>query len=167
MMKGGRRGSTLIEFTLYLLVAVLVTSICSRALHTGYRFFIEGTRRSTRLMEIYTALDVFARDIRAASNVKDDWKLTNDVDLVWRGPNGDIGWSCKKGSLWRVAGVFDGEQRVWRKRSKSLVAQASDECCFTVHESPDRETVRAATIMLTVNGKSVAATTTLCNGEVV
>ena len=133
-----RSGTSLLECTVYLLIAVLVTNICCVVLSTGYRFFIEQAQRARQLAEVHTAADLFARDMRSAPPGYGSWKVLHARELVWLQGTGAIGWLYKKNKVWRLIGTFDEMRGIWTKKAKSLVARGVDSCRFSPRRRFDR-----------------------------
>jgi len=162
-MKGRMRcGTSLLECITYLLITVLVTNICCVMLSAGYRFFVEHARRARQLAEVYTAADLFARDIRSAPSGYGCWKVLHTQELVWLQGVGALGWLYKKNKLWRVSGTYDEMRGTWSKKAKTLVARKLESCRFLPRRRFDRGNEGIAAFDLELASDTTVLTLSIC-----
>lgn len=83
------------------------------------------------LSTVYSALDVFARDIRKAPHAAYAWPLVTDIAFVFTLPDSScIGWECKDNQLMRYQGTYDSTKKQWIKKTKSLILDGVHTCSF-------------------------------------
>jgi len=156
MRRSTRRGATLIECTLYLFIAVLLTTICCAALSTGYRFFVDHAQRIRRLAGLHTAFDLLGRDIRSAPSDASRWQLLSEADLSWQQDGKSVGWLYEKKKVWRVTRSFDKAQDRWRKRAKTMVINEVDTCRFILHKHQMYDKVKAVEAIIAAGTEKIS-----------
>jgi len=84
-------------------------------------FYMKQTKKTTTLINLYTAHDVFIRDIKEAPSSRKHWKKINPHELIWHVAHNDIGWAIDKGALIRQEGRYDTNTMEWHNKTKSLI----------------------------------------------
>lgn len=121
------RGSLLIELIIYL-VLVGVLGLCAFTWFTrSQRQLLRSGQSSNVLMQLYSATDLLIRDLRASPRASDAWIVRGPSALVWRTPDGDVGWYVQKKALYRIEGSYNSQSAKWAKRTRSLAIQGLEQ----------------------------------------
>jgi len=164
-VKWAAQGASLLECTVYLLIAVLATNLCCISLHTGYRFLLDHTRRARELAALHAAADLWARDLRYAWPEAGAWYVTQSAELIWQQEKQAISWLYEKDTLWRVTGRYDAARGSWSKRARVRIAPCVKECRLVVRRNPMSQEVRAVELTLAGTTEAASIAVALRNGR--
>ncbi len=119
------RGVTLFECLVYLAVFSFIASSSMFIVARLWQSCIEGATFERSCLNLYSAFDAFAKEIRSAPSLRKKWKLISPTALVWSLNNKekkDRGWGLQKNKLVCIDGVYHVSSAQWKKKTSSSVA---------------------------------------------
>jgi len=123
---------TLLEMVIALALMSLLSLLVAQWVASSQVVLRHHAQRATRLMAIYSAQGLLARDMQQAPSDRKDWLLVGDGAYVWRTANFDIGWHVEKEVLYRTQGHYDLKKKSWAKHKKNCVAVGVRQCGLTL-----------------------------------
>jgi len=117
-----KNGFSLIECMVYCVLMATIMLIWFNGVASFTRLCNTYAYHTNALSTVYSALDVFARDIRKAPHAAYLWPLVTDTAFIFTLPDStSIGWECTDGQLLRYQGNYNSVAQQWSKKTKSLI----------------------------------------------
>jgi len=148
-----RDGFSLIECMVYCVIVATIMMLWFNGVASFTRVCTTQAGQINLTSTAYSALDVFVRDIRKAPHNFNEWPLMTDTACVFKLDEYSIGWEYKDGQLFRYQGNYNGSDKQWVKKTKSLVLDALQGCSFAYNRS--NQTMVSIEITLMTQGKKL------------
>ena len=143
-----KKGFLLLSFLLYLLLYILLTTLCFDWVLASFTTYTLRARRNAVVINAYTAHGLFIRDIHMAPLDVKEWKKISSSEVIWHYNNQDIGWCHKDKKLIRSEGHYNKQSDTWHKKINSIAAQHINTLTFAVTKQliSDRLIIKNITI---------------------
>lgn len=128
-----KNGTTLIELLIYLTLFTIMTMVMMHWVVHLWHTCMQYEKMRTSLINLTAAHDLFVYDIYYAPSAKIAWKVQTAHCLIWHQNEKDIGWLYEQGKLFRIEGMYQESQAIWRKKTKNIVASSMKNVTFTCH----------------------------------
>lgn len=138
-------GIGLLEGIIYLSCSMLFITLAGRLVLEVQSSVRLQTAMNERMVELAVALDRICKLIGAAPAEKALWKVTDESSAVYRFPEGDRAIAMENGRVISISGSYDRNNRVWRKRSSSVLLERAT-LSLTYHYTAG--TMQGVTILL-------------------
>lgn len=126
-----RAGFSLIECMVYCLLIATIMMLWFNGVASFTRICTAQAYQTNSLSAVYSALDVFARDIRRAPHATYLWPVITDTAFVFTLPDlSNIGWEYRDDQLIRYHGNYNNAKKQWIKKTKSLILDNVQTCSF-------------------------------------
>lgn len=125
-------GFSLIGCMIYCLILATIMMLWFNGVVSYTRLCTTQAHQINTLSTAYSALDVFARDIRNAPHEFAMWPLITDTTFIFKLDESIyIGWEYAQGQLIRYQGNYSSDHMQWLKRTKSLILDSVQNCSFS------------------------------------
>jgi prepilin-type N-terminal cleavage/methylation domain-containing protein len=131
-----RAGFTLIECMIYVFVLGVIALLFFSGTMRIYSHMRSAYSKNHLLLTLYTAGDVFARDLRQKPPINNEIFYRHD-GIAWRYEQTQtIGWSLEqKNTLVRHEGSYNYRTNTWSGGTKSIVCTGLTDAQFTASSS--------------------------------
>lgn len=149
-----KNGFSLIECMLYCILVAVIMMLWFNGVASFTRLCTAQANQTNSIATVYSALDVFVRDVRKAPHNLIQWPLMTDTVFIFALNDSSIGWEYKDGQLLRYHGNYNGNNKQWIKKTKSLVLDNVQACFFVFNHS--NHTMMSIEIALDLWGKKIS-----------
>lgn len=153
-----KSGFFLLEFLVYFSLFSLVSVLLMQFIVTKTIWLSEFTSKQQKQMQLYSALDVFERELKKAPDAKKEWIIKSD-SIIWHDVNEkcDIGWCVQNNAFYKIKGTFDIKEEVWKQSHRFLLSDWVNNVTFVVHEKKigKKERVDAVTCTIRSGNRSI------------
>jgi hypothetical protein len=122
----------LIEFLVYLLLFSIITLATTGMVARLWIPTMHYTKKQTCRIDLITAHDCLAYDIKKAKSERKFWKMISSNRLIFPVSDHDIGWLMQNGNLVRIEGTFNLKEGIWNNPVKSLIVKDIQSITFDV-----------------------------------
>jgi type II secretory pathway component PulJ len=152
-----KSGFSLIECMVYCLIMATIMMLWFNGVASFTRICTAQMYQTNSLSTVYSALDVFTRDIRKAPHATYVWPVITDIAFVFTLPDASsIGWEYKNNRLLRYHGQYNSATKQWIKKTKSLILTDVQTCSFLFNRLNQED--MSVQILLTLHGKTFSRT---------
>lgn len=132
-MKQNKKGFSLIEFTVYFFITIVVFIMLFNFFLTTNFYVQKQEQQCNTCINLSTAHMMLQRDIFASPAERSAWHVLTNTEIVWRSDKKACGWVLDDGNLYRIEGSYHNG---WQTKKKSLVLKnCSDKVFHVVYDS--------------------------------
>jgi type II secretory pathway component PulJ len=159
MHKKRRDGFLLLMVIVYLGLCSMLSFILFRFMTDIHRKCTEAYRESSQLIARTLPFDLLRRDLQSAHISVNSW---NEEAMLFKRDFVDsrgnivsraVGWQVANERLWRVEGDYDFLQKIWRKKSKTLLCKRVQHAEWKIFRNQKGDLVKHIEIELEHHGK--------------
>jgi len=121
-----RRGLTIIEFLVYLVLFTLISTMTASWIAHLWTSFMKQSKERVSLINMYTAHDCLVRDIVNCSGIIH----CSARSLILQEANGAVEWALENKRLTRTQGAYDINNQEWKKKTKNIIAPVIEKTLF-------------------------------------
>ncbi len=126
-----KTGFSLIECMVYCVIVATIIMLWFNGVASFTGLCNAQAHQINSLSTVYSALDVFTRDVRKAPHTLYAWPLITNTSFVFELDGFFIGWEYTNKKLFRYQGDYNSITKQWVKKAKSLVLDNVQECSFS------------------------------------
>lgn len=153
-MRKGVAAFTLLEMVIALALTSLLSLLVAQWFSSSHLVVRHQAQQTTRLMALYSAQNVLARDMQQAPANLQEWYELGDGTYVWRTANLAVGWHVENDTLYRTQGHYDVKKQHWGKHKKNCVAVGVHQCVLKpVYKHNGTIEAIEGSLMATIDGK--------------
>lgn len=149
-----KNGFSLIECMVYCILVAMIMMLWFNGVGSFTRLCTAQANQTNSITTVYSALDVFVRDVRKAPRNFIQWPLITDTAFIFSADNYSIGWEYKDRQLLRYHGNYNSNNKQWVKKTKSLVLDNVHACSFAYTHS--NHAMMSIEIALDLRGKKIS-----------
>lgn len=121
--KNNNVGFTIIEVITYLAGTMIIFSILLMHFTKTWHILRIVPKNIRAITSLYNGLQRLRLELEHAPSFKPAWISTGEHEILWSLGEEAVSWSFEKEKLIRRQGIFDTAKKVWKKKSKSLIAE--------------------------------------------
>ncbi len=157
---------TILEFLIYLALFSIIVAISVTGFSHLWITCMDYSNKRVSVINLYTAHDLLARDIRAAPADKKQWKCMTPSSIIWHATNKkDIGWAQEGSNLVRIEGIYAATQKKWKKKTKNIVAKSMQTVRFDCVGNEADEKIDRVSYTIADKRESITSTILLANRQ--
>ena len=123
-------GFTLLEVLIYILFFAFIAMATASWMVRLWQSSCARNSKQEALITMYSAHDMFLRDIQHAPADRKQWKEILPECLIWHMKAGDVGWQWEQEQLVRREGHYHHKKKEWHKQTKNLIVDHVDKVRF-------------------------------------